>query len=418
MKTRTQQGVKVRPARRYVIPNDSNVKMIFKLKPETYQKCIRDKSKVSAIEKRKYRKGGIIYTPIEIFIRPDVIADDPSMAEPLGQFDCDVANVCISEWEAGNRYLTCAMIYRSLTGKVGDSDSTPSKDQLAKIKLSLNKLMNVHIKIDLKNLCEKLGYNNKTEIRITGFLLPAQIAKRKINGQKTIGIEMTAESPLLQVAKLKNNQILSCDMALLHVPKQKNTPLNIELKHYVLRRVLEIMAHRQMRHTITFNDVFEKCRINKADNKKKFRAREFIKSFFEHLVNCGIITSFEVTWKAGAFHSIEFTFVKKNRKNRPTTNEKQIKEEPTAAEKVDAKPIENVTENEVEKPLEKLAETSAETSAEKQIEVNPDDWIPRTLAMSRTNHWLYSLRTLTMLPWFTGNTALFQQIITPPFFLF
>ena len=76
-------------------------------------------------------------------------------------------------------------------------------------------------------------------------------------------------------------------------------------------RVQEIIAHKQLTPTITFNDVFTKARMENADNKTKLRAREFIKALFEHLLNQNIIDSFEVTKKHGAFYSIKFTRPKK-----------------------------------------------------------------------------------------------------------
>ena len=69
-----------------------------------------------------------------------------------------------------------------------------------------------------------------------------------VDGQKTTIIELTAESTLLTAARLKNNQIISY-VELLNVPRQNNTPLNIELKHYAIRRVMETKARpKQMPH--------------------------------------------------------------------------------------------------------------------------------------------------------------------------
>lgn len=351
---------------------------------------------MKVVEIDKPKKFGKIRTSVMFSIDPTVVMADPSVQEVLGQFDCDVANVCISEWEAGNRYITYSMIYRGLTGKVGDSDATPSKVQLAKIKHSLKKLMNVQIDLDLKDLCEKLGYNEGKAIRIVDKIIPARFVDKTINGQKTTVIELMAESPLLKVAKLKNNQILTCDIALLNVPKQKNTPLNIELKHYALRRVLEIIAHHQMTPTLTFADVFEKCRIASADNKKKHRVREFLKSFFEHLENCGLITSFEVTKKAGVFYSIEFTFGNMKRKSK-------------------VKQLAKKEQNSKEPPLLKEVEPK---TIEKLVEEKKEEWIPSAMSILPWLHRQYSHYALTVPPWCIDFSALLKALQIPTFFLF
>ena len=62
-----------------------------------------------------------------------------------------------------------------------------------------------------------------------------------------------------------------------------------------------------------FADVFEKCKVADADNKKKLRTREFIISFMEHLKNQGEINSFEVTKKGNKFYSVKFTYSRTKR---------------------------------------------------------------------------------------------------------
>lgn len=341
------QNIQFYPTRKMVIPNDRATKIFFKATPERYKKLITGILTQNIIEMKKYRKYGLIKTPVQYFPDSAAVAEDPSIMEVLTRFDNDVANVCISEWEAGNRYVTYATIYRTLTGKVGDSDATPSKVQLAAIKHSLKKLMNVKIIIYFHDACEKLGYNDGKKINIEGKIIPARFVDCTVNGQKTKVIELTAESPLLKLARLKNNQIISYDVELLNIPNQKNTPLNIELKHYAIRRVIETKAHpKQMSPAITFADVLEKCRIASADNKKKHRVRESLKRVFEHLVNCGVIDSYQVNKKAGVFYSISFTFGKKSNKGQQelSFNKEEVKKEPPSKKEVEPKSVEKTNE--------------------------------------------------------------------------
>lgn len=388
------ENIQLHPTRKIVVPNDRGTKVFFKTKPERYHRYINGVT-MTLVEMKKHPKHGEICTAVKLSIDPAVVAADPSVEEVLNQFDCDVANVCISEWEAGNRYVTYSTIYRALTGKVGESDANPSKVQLARIKHSLKKLMNIQLKIELHDACEKIGYNDGKKIDIEGKIIPARFVDCTVNGQKTKVIELTAESPLLTVARIKNNQIISYDVELLNVPNQKNTPLNIELKHYAIRRVMETIAHpKQMTPSITFDDVLTKCRIADADNKKKHRVRESLKMVFEHLVDCGVIDSFQVNKKKGVFYSISFTF----------GSAKRAKPEP--ANKVESKPAKETQSS--QKLVEpKPQEQSEEVSVVWSLEMPPGMWAP---SITPSTHWQYRLDTLSVTPWNHGIYAILQML--------
>ena len=379
------QNIQLHPTRRMVIPNDRNAKVFFRLAPKLYKKYI-DGQSTSNYELYKHKKFGTIMTPVVISSDPEVVAEDPSVTEVLGRFDNDVANVCISEWEAGNRYVTYSTIYRTLTGKVGESDANPSKVQLAAIKHSLKKLMNVQLEIWFYDACEKLGYNNGEKKYIKDKIIPARFVDCTINGQKTTVIELIAESPLLTIARLKNNQIISYDVELLNIPKQKNTPLNIALKHYAIRRVIETKAHpKQMSPAITFADVLTKCRIADADNKKKHRVRESLKAVFEHLLACG-----------GVFYSISFTFSKEKRPKVEQPN------------KIASNPENKAPSKHKDEPNKK-----------EELKEQGEKWQPKTtLGMTPFWHWQFSPSTMEITPWNHGINALLSLLKVRPFLLF
>ena len=390
-------NIQLHPTRKMVIPNDRASKRYFVQSLEDYEEYITGKSHLGVLEMKNNPKYKDIDTPVRFSIDPRVVAEDPSVTEVLGRFDNDVANVCISEWEAGNRYVTYSTIYRTLTGRVGESDANPSKVQLAAIKHSLKKLMNIQLEIFFYDACTKLGYNNGEKKYIKDKIIPARFVDCTVNGQKTTVIELTAESPLLTLARLKNNQIISYDVELLNTPNQKNTPLNIELKHYAIRRVMETKAHpKQMTPSITFADVLEKCRISDADNKKKHRVRESLKAVFEHLLDCGEIDSFQVNKKKGVFYSISFTFSK----------EKKPKVE--QANKVESIPV--------NKAPSKLKDEPKKTEEPKE---QGEKWQPKmTLEITPQIPWQYCPNTLEITPWNTGINALLSLLKFRPFLLF
>lgn len=292
----------IRPSRTRTELNEKLAKVVFKLSSDGMNDLLNGDT-FEIIEKRNHKKNSDIITAYKI-----LNAAGYNIQRPFTLFDRFVLSSCISEWLEGNRYTTPAIIYRALTGKVDKGrDAKPSKDQLAAIIDSIKILMCRTIDYTAKELCEVLGYNDGKPFSANAPLLPAAYFDASAeNGLDAITIFFLAEPPLLKIAQTKR-QIISYDSNLLDIPRQQNTPMNIELKNYCMLRVQEILAHRQLTPTITFNDVFTKARMENAHVETKRRAREFIKAFFENLLNQHIIDSFEVTKKHGAFYSIKFT---------------------------------------------------------------------------------------------------------------
>lgn len=232
-----------------------------------------------------------------------MVVDGYDNTDPLNEFDRAVLSVCISEWVAGNRYTTPSVIYRALTGKVGDSDANPSLNQRDEILNSIMKLMNTLIWIDDTETNEALGYETTDASKKCSAILPAYFVEKTVNGQDATVIFFDRVSPIMTIAE-QRSQILRFDASLLDVPNQNNTPRVITIKNCIMNRVMEIKLHK-MTPTITFDDLFRKCRITDASRKTKMDARETAKIFFEHLKSKGVINSFEIVKNGNCqFHGI------------------------------------------------------------------------------------------------------------------
>ena len=297
-------NVQITPTRTLVIPNDRISKKLFNLTIADLKYWIEQHSTVKFTELLNHKRFGDIISPIKLFVDDEFF----TISEPIDPFDRAVLAVCISEWIFGNRHTTPAIIYRALTGKVGRGDAEPSKDQLAAILESLKVLTRIQIDYDMTDCCKQLGYNGNKSAHLISALLPAcYIQGTTVNGKDSAIIRFDRESPLLLSAQLKNNQLLSFDCSFLDVPRQQNTRMNISLKFYVLNRILEVKLHRQLTPVITFADVFNKCRLEDANRKKKFDARKTIVTFFEHLKKKKVIRSFTPVKKSNSLSAIKFS---------------------------------------------------------------------------------------------------------------
>lgn len=298
-------NIQIRPSKVRTELNDKQTRTIFKLSDESTDELLNDET-FEIVEKRNYKKVGDIVTAYKI-----LNAAGYDIKRPLDQFDRAVLSVCNSEWLEGNRCTTIPIIYRALTGKIGKGDARPTKEQRAAILDSIQILMSRTFISDPSAARSLLKYNDGGTTAINSALLPAWYAEdTTINGNDAdTVIFFDRPCPLLAMAKAKR-QILTYDTQLLDIPRQQNTTMNIKLKNYAMIRVQEIIAHKQMRPIVTFKEVFEKCRLEKADRKTKLRAREFMLTFFEHLKHEAVIKDFKLTKRGNAFHSIEFSYSK------------------------------------------------------------------------------------------------------------
>ena len=291
------QNVQIYPSTTRVEPNDKVTKLTFNFNAETYEELITGDG-FDVIETKRHKKFGEITSSFKI---------RSIYNEPLTEFDRAVLAVCTSEMCAGNLYTTPNIIYRGLTGKIGDSDAIPYANQLSAILHSVKKLMGTKYTSKIADAFKILGYGDGDIVIKDSMILPAVIVDITVNGQRVENaIYFLCESPLWILADAKS-QVIRYDANLLNVPNQQNTPMNITLKNYVCRRVHEVKLHK-LTATLTFEDIFRKTRISDASRKTKMDARAVVATFFEHLQEKGVIKSFEIVKKGASFQAVKFVF--------------------------------------------------------------------------------------------------------------
>ena len=292
--------VQVYPSFKRIVPNFKLAKVSANQTTEIYGKMLEGKIR-GVIEKRKNKKHNDIVTDYTF-----TNVEGYENTEPINETDRAVLSVCCSAYEDGLRYMTLGMLLRGLTGKTRKThNGKVNKAQRAAILHSLQKLMNTIITIDLTQTNKKLHYEGKK--KITSTLLPAKYVTSIINGQPVEDvIYFLDESPYLTIAK-DRKQLLTFDASLLNVPHQKNTPLIITLKNYVMNRIQEIKLHK-MTATLTLDNIFKKCRIDDANSNTKMNSRKAVEQFFAHLKVKKEIKSYEWIKKGNKFYSIKFIY--------------------------------------------------------------------------------------------------------------
>lgn len=278
-----------------ISPNDKLTKTITKLPADDYVDIIKTGDKCSIDEKAKGR------TKVKSYFRLKLV-DGYCDLSPLNSFDRFVLTVCISAQDAGAECVTVDSIFRVMTGS---HRNIPRPEQKAAILQSIERLMSVIIEIDSSEPLKKMKYKD-LKPRIVSTLLPAEYLDGvEVNGQSTTVIHFLTESPLLSVARAKK-QIISYPVELLDVPNQNQTPLVMTIKSYVIQRVHEIIKHKNMEKTLTYEDIFKRCGLADANRRQRQQARKTIDDVMEHLKTEGVIQSFEKVKKGRTYYSITF----------------------------------------------------------------------------------------------------------------
>ena len=297
--------VQIMPSTECVECNDKMTKLLFSRTAKVYKKMMNG-AIAGVIEKKNHKKNGRLVSKYSVQ-NAEGYEDD----NPLTEFDRDVLGIIISEYLSGNRYTTVNIIHRALIGKVGEVGIYPFKNQQEAIINSVVKLMATIV--DFSSVSESLKEMNYTDndgntvlLRYSNLLF-ADIVDAKINGQEMEGvIFFKANSPLFDIANAKS-QVIRYPHELLDVPNQNNTPRIISLKKYVMRRICEIKLHK-MTPTITFDDVFQKCRMTNSLRSVKQDARNAIVNLFQHLKDKNFISDFQLVQHRNKFISVKFSF--------------------------------------------------------------------------------------------------------------
>ena len=192
-------------------------------------------------------------------------------------------------------------------GYHGEDDKGNDKED-ERIRLSLEHLIGNTIRIGMEGLLS-MGYKAR-KVELFGSVLPAKfVSGKSVNGSTRTVVEFLGESPLVTVAKVKNNQLLSYRLESMSMGG-KASPDRMALANYTRRRVEECRSHPQMCRTITFEDTFKKNGLGDRSKAEKKRYRDYLCLCFDTWKERGIIADYEVVKKTGrahGYHGISFS---------------------------------------------------------------------------------------------------------------
>lgn len=278
------------------VPVDKLTNVIFDYPADEYATIVTDGDQCELVEGHD-KKGNEIITPYWLSCVGEYLD-----TKPLTPFHREVLFTAISAYEQGYRVLTFKSTLNTLTGS--EKKGNIYLKQYEAIKEAFNKLIFTGITVDLEPLLKaypnyRKRYNDKP--KLIGTLLPARYIDAEINGRPTLAMEMFAESPLMIIAKMKQ-QVLTYDALPLAVSKQRNTPTVMTIDNYLLRRVH--LIQRGVNPSILLETVYQNCGLKNASRKQKWDARKTIDETLNHFKKEGVIENFMWQIQDGEYKSI------------------------------------------------------------------------------------------------------------------
>ena len=197
--------------------------------------------------------------------------------EKLTPFDRIVLDAITTLFVDGqNKYISTNMIFRIMTG---DKNRRISPNYAEEINNSIAKLMCSQIIIKANE--EAIMYPKLKNFEYRSSILPAEMAKAKLNGTEIACIRVDREPPLYLYANHKN-QISKIELALIQKPFEGKIHENKEsltILYYLVRRIIALK--RNMSHIIKYETIYNELGYNDATRLKKFRIRECVKKILD-----------------------------------------------------------------------------------------------------------------------------------------
>ncbi len=279
------------------LPNDSLSHKIIKFDAEEYAEIIGDSEPCTVNEcplKDKSGKplldqyGKTIFVRTKYWLNHIEGFDDMT---PLRQFDLLVVAVYSAAVEQCWDVITINQFCDTLTG--GESrvrDMLTFKETVIN---SIKRLMGTIITVDMTETCKRMKYKTDKPRR-TAPILPCELQENiKVNGQKTTVVKIYAESPLMEIAEVKN-QILRINTELLKIPFNRS-PRAIKIEGYIVSWVETIVRHKNINANIKLDNIYEYAEVDEADRSAKRNVRNAIEATLNHLKEKGRINNWIYT---------------------------------------------------------------------------------------------------------------------------
>lgn len=213
-----------------------------------------------------------------------------TISKDITSYDRLVYTIIAALRDAGNTVFTDRQIFNLIEGK----DKRPAKNQLQKIRKSIEKMGYIRVKIDTSQEAEY--YKSKPRIRYNGPILPIEeLENVAINGNVTEVAYHILENrlPLIDVSK-QRGQVSTAPASVLQIPLNMNDA-NLDISFYLQTRISR-EKHKKGKGIKSFkillSSLYEQTHI--TSKMQKQRAPEKITAILNHWQNIKFIKSYHL----------------------------------------------------------------------------------------------------------------------------
>jgi len=195
-----------------------------------------------------------------------------SNEERITPYDREIHNAVASLAAEGNEYISTSMIFQLLSGNTSDERNKMSEETRKKIIRSVEKMSATRITV---NASAEVKAGMIAKATYVNYLIPSKRVEIILNGQLVKDcIQLLDSLPLFDYAS-KKNQIASIDIKMLDAPIQ-NSPENITLKGYLLRRIMAISKSKykknNMNNVIRYDTIYQYLKVQ-APNQNALKVK-------------------------------------------------------------------------------------------------------------------------------------------------
>ena len=238
--------------------------------------------------------------------------DDVTLSRPISEFDLLVFEGCISQIAAGRTMFTATDVFESATG-----GKNPSKKQLNEFTESIDRMRFNKLTIDMTqeaeahNLVDPETGEPWKSWKVETLLLPAdKITMKSPNGRTVEGYVSTKEPVVFTHARMTKQMVSYPKHYLETKDAGSNTPTNLIIRSYLLKRILQAQKNPRMKPTIKYSTIYEKAGVDKNNRTVRKRANDYIEGLLKIWVEMKLISGYKIETENRQISKVTVTFPK------------------------------------------------------------------------------------------------------------
>ena len=268
-----------------------------------------------------------------------------SIKKNFTPYDREVHDAVISLYEAGNKHVTPATVYRMMNGLTGSEYVT--KAAIKKVRVSLEKSRRIEVTIFCEDEVDLYKDKHKVpmEIEYTDYMFNSKIVTVTVNKKiKQRAYFFQCKPILFEYAQI-SGQIMREPINLLNTTnKVNNTPEVTVLRGHLLKQIHWMKKHNRSKN-ITYESMYELLGVAKDKlttqmyKLKTHKTRKHISSILEEWVEQKYIKSFKAYPDGKIKTGITIILYPENNKKLPAISANQIKQKSTTIPAISANQI-------------------------------------------------------------------------------